>query len=547
MRITNNTIMRGFNRDLNRVGTLKNDSMGRIMSGRKFSRASESPLNAAKALNVRKSLYYSDQYMENLKVADKFYTEAETSLLGASEKLQEIREMLVEACNSGIRSIDEYNIYAQQLDIFGTQLCEIFNTDSAGRAIFGGSSDDGLPFRITYDASGYGIVTYHNVPVNAYDSYLKFPYSSEVLADIGLGLSVNQKSHYIDPQTGLRISFNGPEISGCGTDGGIADIDMSSIRQGKEYSIDVYTDNIKKTIVFKGGADYAETAANIREELNKQFMKDHIKFDVSEQGVITNTTSGGIVSIINSKDAVNKLEYTNNYGYSKRFKINLDELEPSKEYSINVIVGNEAKIVTFTSAELDREDYTDAEGNFDEETYLKDLAAANQQIIQTALTDMFGVDDKGNQIVHIAEDGSITSEGNTVMLNAAVTEADAEVPSFERKMSFSNNYIQLTLDAAAALRYGDIEYANACIDRVVKANESLLVEIANLGANEDFIEFSLDRMTTREYNLYDRQEELEATDLEEETTLLKTYTAMYNACLQLASEVVPMSIFSYMR
>ena len=541
MRITNNTIMRGFSRDFNRIGTFKNDSMGRIMSGRKFSRASESPLNAAKALNVRKSLYYSDQYMENLKVADKFYTEAETSLLGASEKLQEIREMLVEACNSGIRSIDEYNIYAQQLDIFATQLCEIFNTDSAGRAIFGGSSDDGLPFRITYDASGYGIVTYHNVPVNAYDSYLNFPYSSEILADIGLGLSVNQKTHEIDPQTGLRISFNGPEVSGCGTDGGIADIDMSSIKQGKEYSIDVYTDNVRKTIVFKGGANYAETAANIQEELNKQFMKSHITFEVSEQGVITNATSGSTVSIINSKDAANNLEYTNNYGYSKRFKINLEELEPAKEYSINVIVGDEAKIVTFTSAELDRDAYPD------EESYLKDLAAANQQLIQDALTNAFGTDDKGNLIVHIAEDGSVTSEGNNVMLNAAVTDADAEVPSFERKMSFSNNYIQLTLDAAAALRYGDIDYANACIDKVVKANESLLVEIANLGANEDFISFSLDRMTTREYNLFDRQEELEAADLEEETTLLKTYTAMYNACLQLATEVVPMSIFSYMR
>ena len=517
--------MRGYHRNLNRVGNLKSDSMDKIMSNRKFNRASESPIDAAKALNVRKSLYYTDQYTENLKVADKFYTEAETSLLGVSSKLQEIREELVAACNSGIKSIDEYNVYAQHLEIFATQLCEIFNTDSAGRAIFGGSSDDGQPFVISYDDNGYGTVTYHNVPVNAYNSYLNFPYSDVILADIGLGLSVNQKSHDIDPQTGLRISFNGPEVSGCGTDGGIADIDMSSVMPGKEYSIDVYTNNIKKTIVFKGGKDAAETAANLEDALNKEFLKSHMKFEVSEQGVITNK-SGGNVCIINSKNAVNKLSYSNNYGYSNRFNVDLESLEEGREYTLKVAVGDDTQIIKFTAGADETE---------------------SMKAIQEALDNAFGVDDAGNGLVHIAEDGAITSEGKTVKLIGDAENENSVYAPFEREKSFSNNYIQLTLDAAAALRNGDIEYANACIDKIVKANEATLVEIANLGSNEDFISFSLDRMTTRETNLKERQDELEACDLEEESTRLKQYIAMYNACLQLATEVVPQSIFNYMR
>ena len=112
---------------------------------------------------------------------------------------------------------------------------------------------------------------------------------------------------------------------------------------------------------------------------------------------------------------------------------------------------------------------------------------------------------------------------------------------------YSANYIQLTLDAAKALRNGDIGYANGCIDRIVSANEKLLVEIANLGCNEDFISFNIDRLTTREYNNLERQNDLESANLEEETTLLKTYSALYNACLQMASEVVPNSIFNYMK
>ena len=83
MRLTNNTLLRGYNRSLNRLKTAKNNAENQITSQRKFARASEAPLSAAKALNVRKSIYYSAQHKENLKVASSFYTEAETSLSAA--------------------------------------------------------------------------------------------------------------------------------------------------------------------------------------------------------------------------------------------------------------------------------------------------------------------------------------------------------------------------------------------------------------------------------------------------------------------------------
>ena len=114
-------------------------------------------------------------------------------------------------------------------------------------------------------------------------------------------------------------------------------------------------------------------------------------------------------------------------------------------------------------------------------------------------------------------------------------------------MAYSKNYIQITLDAAKALRNGDIAYANGCIDKIVTATENLLVEIADLGCNEEYIEFTTGRFETRELNLKDRQKTLEATDLEKEITMMKTYEALYNAALQMASSVVPNSIFNYIK
>lgn len=712
MRVTNSVIMRGFNRDLNRVGNLKNQTMHRITSTRKFNRASEAPLSAAKALNVRKSLYFSAQYKENLKVADSFYTEAETSLLQVSEKLASVRETIIAACNT-TKSNDEYNIYAQQLERFAEELCAVFNTDTAGRAIFGGESDDGMPFTIEKDANGNAsTVLYHGVPLNAMNDPKAFPYSDVVVGDIGLGISVDQKTQAIDEQSALRISFNGSEVSGCGAEKGVADIDLTSIKEGRQYCIDVFADNVKKTISFEGQATQADNIAEIQAKLDEAFKKSDEIPIIDNQGVIS-LTNGGIVCAVNNKYAerTQQLGIDNDSGYTKKYKLDVENLIPGKEYSVNVTIGKETRTVVFAAgddADNDKADeaslhnlqnalteafngtgydprvsFTEAnkgvitcEGETvkilsDSETtidssFLKDgstisakglekdkdytfvvtvgnvskectfkatgVEADDFDLIKNQITaaipsgltanidangkvtlnqpttttvanttgdafdatakklDMTKVDNKKYEVTINVGGTSKTIKFNGVKdditatmenLNAALkrefintnydvtyTEADGIKAStkslsiysttkseegeggenpIELEKIYSANYIQLTLDAAKALRNGDIGYANGCIDRIVTANEKLLVEIANLGCNEDFISFNIDRLTTREYNSLERQNDLESANLEEETTLLKTYSALYNACLQMASEVVPNSIFNYMK
>ena len=721
MRVTNSVIMRGFNRDLNRVGTLKNQTMHRITSTRKFNRASEAPLSAAKALNVRKSLYFSAQYKENLKVADSFYTEAETSLLQVSEKLASVRETIIAACNT-TKSIDEYNIYAQQLERHAEELCAVFNTDTAGRAIFGGESDDGSPFTIEKDANGNAsTVLYHGVPLNAMNDPKAFPYSNVVVGDIGLGIDVDQQTQAIDEQSALRISFNGSEVSGCGAERGVADIDLTTIKAGRKYCIDVFADNVKKTITFYGSAESdpdlarAENLKNIQAELDEAFKKSDEIPIIDNQGVIS-LTNGGIVCAVNNKFAerTQQLGIDNDSGYTKKYKLDVENLVPGKEYSVNVTIGDETRTVVFAAgddldpdkadeASLHNLQYalteafkdTDYKPNVSfteankgvitcegetvkvlsdtkttiDSSFLKDGNVINakgleagkeytfvlgvgflskeckftatgveaddfdvikNQIIAaippslagsanidangkvtlnqpttftvsnttgnafnttTKKLDMTNVDNKKYEVTINVGTTSKTIKFNGVKddisstienLNAALkrefvntnydvtyTEADGIKAStkalsiysttksteegtsdenpIEMEKIYSANYIQLTLDAAKALRNGDIGYANGCIDRIVSANEKLLVEIANLGCNEDFISFNIDRLTTREYNSLERQNDLESANLEEETTLLKTYSALYNACLQMASEVVPNSIFNYMK
>lgn len=751
MRITNPTLMRGYTRDYHKLLGAKNKIEHKITSTRDFTRASQNPLSAAKALNVRKSYYYSDQHKENLKVASKFYTEAETSLLQVSDELAGIRETIIAAVNT-TKSNEEWLIYAQQLETKAQELCAIFNTDSAGRAIFGGESDNGLPFTIIKDATGHAAtVLYHGVPVNALSDYNQFPYSNDVYIDIGLGMYTDQKSHDTDPQSVLRTSFNGAKITGCGAQWGVADIDLSSVKDNRTYCLDVFAGNVKKTIEFKYDPDEA-TAGTFVDQFNaalKEAYKKEIAYgrdypEMDSRGVVSlkdangNPVEGGIVCIVNNETKnpnASSLAIDNDSGYTDNFRLNLGLLTEGKTYTVDVTVNGVRKAITFEAGTSNLSDT-------DNPVYAEDITVKN---FQAALDEAFGFDSKGNSIVHISDTdptkGVITTEGYPVIVNEHITDddeaeentvgtvlvspstksdkinlnrleegktyainingqrvefeagadtaatlqkindamhdiaaladytinetgivkdgngddatlstvsagaldegveaatigswynyqledigslfpgdyslkfivgndmqninftvnegddADAIVASinnelakyfggsvkieldgegngqvvttgtkavsvvsngspatgteevFKREAIYSNNYIQLTLDAARALREGDIEYANGCIDRIVSAGEKLLVEIADMGCNEEFIDFNINRITTRQENLAERQNDLEFIDPAEQITLWKSYEALYNAILQMSSSVVPQSIFNYM-
>lgn len=426
MRITNSTVLRNYDRNLKRLATNKYSSEQKIFTGRDFSRASDNPLSAAKALTVRKQLSRTKQYKENLEVADKFYTEAETTMLQVSDQLATIRETLIYGCNTTKDANTDLQILGQQLETYAREMVSILNTNSAERAIFGGESNAEQPFSLLYGEDGYATeVLYHGVPINAYDNYADFPYSNEVYVDIGLGMVINQDTQEVDPQTGLRVSFNGAELTGCGSDENTASIDLAALKNDNDYSIDVFLNGEKKTITFQAGASEAESQAAIQDAIDAAYSKSKVVPTIDADGNIT-APDDMKVYVMSTAGAKNEATVENEYGYSQ-------------------------------------------------------------------------------------------------------------------------NYIQITLDAAQAFKNGDVAYANACIDRIVTASENLLVEIANLGNMEEFISFNTDRYDTRELNLKERQKSLEASDLESEITLYKTYEALYNACLQMSSAVIPNTIFSYIR
>ncbi len=512
MRITNSTLLRNYDRNLKRISTQKFASENKIYTGRQYTRASQSPLKASKALTVRKQLWHTEQYKDNLDVADKFYTEAETSLLQISESLATVRETIIYACNSTKDAATDLNILAEQIETKAKEMCSVFNTNSAERAIFGGESNSNEPFTLEYDESGHAKnVLYHGVPVNAYSSAEDFPYSSDVYIDIGIGMVIND-DQVIDPQSALKISFIGTDVSGCGYEksGEVSSkIDTIKLKQGAEdaNSLRITAGGRTVTVDFNGAK-----MDDIRTAMNNAFTNAG-----AAAGEIPVLSDSGELTMADGSDVF----------ISEQASINVDQLTDGQIYTFDIYADGTKKTIIFTAQGTAADTAAEIQTQLDKE-FLREKHTPQ-------------IDDSGNLSLKYTN-----ALGKEIEGAIYVQKSDSgTAPGFQNEDYYSNNYIQVTLDAAAALRRGDIEYANACIDRIVNSSENLLVEIADLGNAEEYIEFNTNRYDTRELNLKDRQKTLEATELESEITLMKTYEAIYNACLQMSSSIIPNSIFNY--
>jgi flagellar hook-associated protein 3 FlgL len=129
---------------------------------------------------------------------------------------------------------------------------------------------------------------------------------------------------------------------------------------------------------------------------------------------------------------------------------------------------------------------------------------------------------------------------------SASTEIDTSQPQTPTlNERFSRNLMQLVLDASSALRRGDQDTVNAIIDRANEANNHILTEITTLGTKSNSIEFYQNKNKDYEFNLKERQNLVEGTDMENEIIEWEAVKAAYDATLKMGTQILPHSIFDF--
>ncbi len=266
MRVTQNALSRQYVNNLGSSQAKMLDYMNKILSGRKFNRASENSIDASKAMTVRKQLQNLDNYDDALNSAKELFNAAETNLTAIIDTYSSnAKTKVISAAN--ITNISVIDTYVEDLEGLAENIMDNLNADFAERQIFGGTNNSTTPFTyqqvkvtnasgdVLYDSGDKKTVCYNGVPIsmnasgvdpangngtytvtyNGDSSTAKsininfadartsgknedmFPGSKPIYIDIGIGIKYDT-NYEVDPQTALDISLNGAKCSGSGTD-----------------------------------------------------------------------------------------------------------------------------------------------------------------------------------------------------------------------------------------------------------------------------------------------------------------------------------------
>jgi len=592
MRIAGGTIRRNYLKNYEMNSSAKFDSGQKIQTGRQFQRASENPINAAKALRVRKSMAELETHQANLKSADSIYQVAENSLLTVSSLIQNTYEKLVEGAH-GTRNDNDMEIIAGEIEQYAEEMVQMLNVDVADRKIFGGVNNTTVAFEIK-GFVGAQYVTYNGIPVNASSDPKSFPYSEVSYLDIGVGMDMDDSTGRIDDQTALPITFNGVECTGCGVTQRTVQLDLESIRPGVPYELDVTVGTNSQTIKFNGGDTIEENIEIINKALEDKFM-------VTPQV----DASGNLLYIENMPD----YEYTQLYPYREakitNNSVDLYAMNAENYYSLEVTSNGMTRVIEFEGSEninttldnvrkaLDKKfgeyapdiysdgKFLDENGgvcdvtniakesnaiisgdkiNYDNiasgQTYSFNLngtkvtftGGANQEETMNNINEALesGLSFGFSNVPRINDEtGIIYHDDETEVIYVTNSENSVEKVEYSETGGYSKNIVQLLLDSAKYLREGDQDMVARYADLIYAAQAPLSVTIADVGTNDAFIEFNEDRIANTLLNLSDKQNDLEITDIPTEITNYKVLETIYNATLQMGASMIPMSIFNY--
>ncbi len=594
MRIAGNTTRRNFLRNYEMNSTSKFESEQKISTGRQFQRASENPINAAKALRVRKSMADLETHQKNLQSANSIYQVAEDSLLTVSSLIQSTYEKLVQGAH-GTYNQNDMDIIASEIEQYAQEMVQIMNVDVADRKIFGGVNNETNAFEI-HGTIGDQFVTYNGIPVDASSDPLSYPDSQVSFLDIGIGMSVDNSTNRIDDQTALPITFNGVQCTGCGVTQRTVKLDLESILPGEAYKLEVSVGANEQIVEFNGGDTIQDTIDNINAALSEKFM---ITPQVDESGEIL------YLQNMEGYDGTALCPYEN--AKITNNAIDLSAMESGKYYSLEVTSNGMTRVIDFEGTDdinltltnirtqleeqfgefapkifsdgqfvdknggvcdvINTADYSNSGDIVAGEEI--DYAAAKEGVTYsfnlngTKVTFTGGANAEeslanvnealssglafGNSNVpYISDDSGIILYDNNedVIYVTNAKDADNNV-DYTQHGGYSKNIMQLVLDSAKYLREGDQDMVARYADLIYAAQAPLSVAIADIGTNDQFVEFNETRIENTLLNLSDKQNDLEITDLPSEITNYKVLETIYNATLQMGAQMIPMSIFNY--
>ncbi len=499
MRVTTKAYTNNFLKNNNTLlgSLLKSES--KILTQRKYNRASEDSVSAAKAAHVRKSLANLDIYDENCQTAKDLFYAAESVLYDIANKtFLNVNQKVVSVQDTMNQT--ELDIIAQEITELADHMVQDMNSDFAERQMFGSTSNDKTPFTVyscvkVFDKDGNEISVLGNQPDTA--------------ETVGDGSAVtaffmnddefyDAQGNVIDP---AAVTEETPLYDKEGTlypvtadgQGNVTDASGNTVKCYKHTAsfYDAKGNVIEDFDNYDGEVYYdsadIKAADTVKFTVNGTFDKNGAPLDriVCYNDVPINLEGEDLLKAVDG----GKIVYYDEQGNLADTRTVQVKLEPGTAGNADAFPGTKPIYVDIGLGI----------------NYSKLESTALDMSLNGAEITGCGVDDEGDSL----------------------------------------NLMQLIYDTAAALREGDRASVNRYIDKINDANTKVLNAITDLGIKQNNMDYYIEKNSVYRINLQEKQNDLEGCDIEAEISNFKTINAAYNAALSMGSNILPKSLFDF--
>jgi flagellar hook-associated protein 3 FlgL len=207
MRLTNKLVAGKYLHMLNKNHSEFMNTAEKVASQRKFLSVSEDPAAAMRAFQVRKSLFRNSVYNTNLTEVQGRLDEAENTVAIINDICKDALAQIMQGI-TGTSDETARKTVANTLRSYQTNIMNAANATFSGDYIFGGSTNDVVPF--TRDANGRLLYKGQNVDTDTFDAEPRF-------VDIGIGLTLDGSGE-VSADSAMNSAFSGAELLGTGVD-----------------------------------------------------------------------------------------------------------------------------------------------------------------------------------------------------------------------------------------------------------------------------------------------------------------------------------------
>lgn len=152
MRVTANTFPNSLVDQLNRLSARQNRLQHQAATGQRITLPDDDPVAMRRILDMQNDARATSQYLRNIERSRELATASYSSIKALSKVVDRASEIATLA--DGLKSQDELNAYAAEINQLLEQGAELVNAQNRGDSLFGGTRADVPPFVVTKDANG---------------------------------------------------------------------------------------------------------------------------------------------------------------------------------------------------------------------------------------------------------------------------------------------------------------------------------------------------------------------------------------------------------